>query len=30
MRRHVHSYAAALAESDDREAIVIGNAAVGD
>jgi GntR family transcriptional repressor for pyruvate dehydrogenase complex len=30
MRRHVHSYAAALAESDDREAIVVDQAAVGD
>jgi DNA-binding FadR family transcriptional regulator len=30
MRRHVRSYAAALAESDHREAIVIGNAAVGE
>lgn len=26
MRRHVHSYADALAESDDREAIVVGEA----
>jgi DNA-binding FadR family transcriptional regulator len=30
MRRHVHSYAHALAESDEREAIVIGDAAVGE
>ena len=29
MRRHVHSYADALAESDEREAIVVGEAAVG-
>ena len=29
MRRHVHSYAAALAESDERDAIVVGEAAVG-
>jgi hypothetical protein len=29
MRRHVHSYADALAESDDREAIIVGEAAVG-
>jgi DNA-binding FadR family transcriptional regulator len=30
MRRHVHSYADALAESDEREAIVVGDAAVGE
>lgn len=30
MRKHVHSYADALAESDEREAIVVGEAAVGD
>ena len=30
MRRHVHSYAAAVAESDEREAIVVGDAAVGE
>ena len=30
MRRHVHSYADALAESDEREAIVVDQAAVGD
>lgn len=30
MRRHVHSYADALAESDEREAIVVGAAAVGE
>ena len=29
MRRHVRSYADALAESDEREAIVVGEAAVG-
>ena len=29
MRRHVHLYAAAVAESDEREAIVVGDAAVG-
>jgi GntR family transcriptional regulator, transcriptional repressor for pyruvate dehydrogenase complex len=29
MRRHVHSYAAALAESDERDAIDVGDAAVG-
>src|SRR5271167_2505989 len=29
MRRHVHSYADALAESDEREAIVVGEAALG-
>jgi len=29
MRRHVCSYADALAESDEREAIVVGEAAVG-
>lgn len=30
MRRHVHSYADAVAESDEREAIVVGDVAVGD
>jgi GntR family transcriptional repressor for pyruvate dehydrogenase complex len=30
MRRHVLSYADALAESDEREAVVVGEAAVGD
>jgi GntR family transcriptional regulator, transcriptional repressor for pyruvate dehydrogenase complex len=30
MRRHVHSYATALAKSDEREAIVVGKAAVGE
>jgi DNA-binding FadR family transcriptional regulator len=30
MRRHVHSYADALAKSDEREAIVVGDAAVGE
>lgn len=30
MRRHVHSYAEALAESDGREAVVVGDAAVGE
>jgi GntR family transcriptional repressor for pyruvate dehydrogenase complex len=30
MRRHVHSYADALAESDDRDAIVVADAAVGE
>ncbi|MCW2654172.1 MAG: GntR family transcriptional regulator, transcriptional repressor for pyruvate dehydrogenase complex [Mycobacterium sp.] len=30
MRRHVHSYADALAESDEREAIVVRDAAVGE
>jgi DNA-binding FadR family transcriptional regulator len=30
MRRHVHSYAAALAEYDEREAVVVGDAAVGE
>jgi GntR family transcriptional repressor for pyruvate dehydrogenase complex len=30
MRRHVHSYAAAVAESDEREAIVVRKAAVGE
>ena len=29
MRRHVHGYAHALAESDERDAIVVGDAAVG-
>src|ERR1700742_5047888 len=29
MRRHVHGYAAALAESDEREAIVVSEAAAG-
>jgi hypothetical protein len=29
MRRHVHSYAGALAESDEREAIVVNEAAAG-
>jgi DNA-binding FadR family transcriptional regulator len=29
MRRHVHSYADALAESDEREAVVVGEAAAG-
>jgi hypothetical protein len=28
MRKHVHGYADALAESDEREAIVVGGAAV--
>ncbi|GFG82810.1 GntR family transcriptional regulator (plasmid) [Mycobacterium paragordonae] len=30
MRRHVHSYAGALAQSDGREAVVVGDAAVGE
>jgi DNA-binding FadR family transcriptional regulator len=30
MRRHVHSYADALAESDERDAIVVGDPAVGE
>jgi GntR family transcriptional regulator, transcriptional repressor for pyruvate dehydrogenase complex len=30
MRKHVHGYANALAESDDREAIVVGDVAVGE
>jgi len=30
MRRHVHSYAGALAEYDEREAIVVGDCAVGE
>jgi GntR family transcriptional regulator, transcriptional repressor for pyruvate dehydrogenase complex len=30
MRKHVHGYANALAESDEREAIVVGDAAVGE
>lgn len=30
MRKHVHGYADALAESDEREAIVVGDAAVGE
>jgi GntR family transcriptional repressor for pyruvate dehydrogenase complex len=30
MRRHVHSYAAALAESDEREAIDVSDTAVGE
>jgi DNA-binding FadR family transcriptional regulator len=30
MRKHVHGYADALAESDEREAIVVGGAAVGE
>lgn len=30
MHRHVHSYAGALAESDEREAVVVGDAAVGE
>ena len=30
MRRHVHSYADAMAESDERDAIVVGDAAVGE
>jgi GntR family transcriptional regulator, transcriptional repressor for pyruvate dehydrogenase complex len=30
MRRHVHSYAAALAQSDEREAIMVGEPAVGE
>jgi DNA-binding FadR family transcriptional regulator len=30
MRRHVHSYADAVAESDEREAIVVGDVAVGE
>lgn len=30
MRRHVHTYADAVAESDEREAIVVGVAAVGE
>jgi GntR family transcriptional regulator, transcriptional repressor for pyruvate dehydrogenase complex len=30
MRRHVHSYADALAESDEREAIVVEDVAVGE
>ncbi|HME17508.1 MAG TPA: FCD domain-containing protein [Mycobacterium sp.] len=30
MRRHVHSYAAAVAESDERDAIDVGDAAVGE
>ena len=30
MRRHVHSYATALAVSDEREVIVVGKAAVGE
>jgi DNA-binding FadR family transcriptional regulator len=30
MRKHVHGYADALAESDEREAIVVGVAAVGE
>jgi hypothetical protein len=29
MRRHVHGYAAALTESDEREAIVVSEAAAG-
>ncbi len=30
MRKHVHEYADALAESDERDAIVVGDAAVGE
>src|ERR1700682_4362163 len=30
MRKHVHGYADALAESEEREAIVVGDAAVGE
>ena len=30
MRRHVHSYADALAESDERDEIVVGDPAVGE
>jgi GntR family transcriptional regulator, transcriptional repressor for pyruvate dehydrogenase complex len=30
MRKHVHGYADALAETDEREAIVVGDAAVGE
>jgi DNA-binding FadR family transcriptional regulator len=30
MQKHVHGYAAAIAESDEREAIVVGEAAVGE
>jgi len=30
MRKHVHGYADALAESDEREAIVVGDAVVGE
>jgi DNA-binding FadR family transcriptional regulator len=30
MRKHVHGYADALAESDEREAIVVGGAVVGE
>jgi GntR family transcriptional regulator, transcriptional repressor for pyruvate dehydrogenase complex len=30
MRKHVHGYADALAESDERDAIVVGDAAVGE
>jgi hypothetical protein len=30
MRKHVHGYADALAESDEREAIVVGATAVGE
>jgi GntR family transcriptional regulator, transcriptional repressor for pyruvate dehydrogenase complex len=30
MRKHVHGYAAAIAESDEREAIIVGHAAVGE
>jgi GntR family transcriptional repressor for pyruvate dehydrogenase complex len=30
MRRHVHSCADALAESDERDAIVVGDPAVGE
>ncbi|MDT5017183.1 MAG: GntR family transcriptional regulator, transcriptional repressor for pyruvate dehydrogenase complex [Mycobacterium sp.] len=29
-RKHVHGYADALAESDEREAIVVGDAAAGE
>jgi GntR family transcriptional repressor for pyruvate dehydrogenase complex len=30
MRKHVHGYADALAESDERDAILVGDAAVGE
>lgn len=30
MHRHVHSYAGAMAQSDEREAVVVGEAAVGE
>jgi hypothetical protein len=30
MRKHVHGYADALPESDERDAIVVGDAAVGE